>query len=149
MRIALNRRLLVALMVTILTGTLFKMSFFQENSEVFLFPSIVSMAMLALSLISLVREAFALCVDDFEAFPFMRQVPSLVIMVGGVSLVEVLGIYTSAFLVLSLVSFIYSPETNTKIRFRKSLIFAIGFSLFMYLLFSIILNVQTPRGLLI
>lgn len=149
MKITLNRRFLVALLVALLSGLIFKVSFFQENSEVYLFPSIVAFVMLVLSLISLVREAFDLCVDDFQPFPFVRQTPAILMMVGGVAMVEILGMYTSAFLVLLLASFWYSPQENGRRRLLQSLLFAGGFCAFMYLLFSTMLNVQVPRGLLI
>ena len=149
MRIALGRRFLVALLVALIAGFIFEISFFQENREVYLFPAIVSFVMLVFSLISLVREAFDLCVDDFQPFPFVRQTPAILMMAGGVALVETLGMYTSAFLVLLLVSFWYSPEENGRRRLLSSLLLAGGFAAFMYLLFSVMLNVQVPRGMLI
>ena len=149
MRIALGRRFLVALLVALIAGYIFEISFFQENREVYLFPAIVSFVMLVFSLISLVREAFDLCVDDFQPFPFVRQTPAILMMAGGVALVEILGMYTSAFLVLLLVSFWYSPEENGRRRLLSSLLLAGGFAAFMYLLFSVMLNVQVPRGMLI
>ncbi len=149
MSITLNRRLLVALLVALIAGAAFKVSYFQENSEVYLFPLIVSAVMLGMSLMSLVREALSLCVDDFQPFPFLRLVPALVMMAGGVALVETLGMYVTAFLVLCLVSFWYSPQEDGKRRLVQSLVFAAGFTVFMYLLFTLMLNVQVPRGLLI
>ena len=149
MRITLNRRLFVALLVALVAGLIFRASYFQEGSEAYLFPSIVSMGMLGLALLSLFREAVDLCVDDFQAFPFVRQVPAIVMMAGGVALVEVLGVYASAFLVLFLVSYWYSPQEDGRRRLIQSVAFAVGFSAFMYLLFSVMLNVQLPRGLLV
>jgi len=149
MRITLNRRLLVALLVAMIAGLIFRASYFQENSEAYLFPSIVSVGMLGLALLSLFREAVDLCVDDFQAFPFARQVPAILMMVGGVALVEVLGMYASALLVLFLVSYWYSPQEDGRRRLIQSLTFAVGFAAFMYLLFSVMLNVQLPRGMLI
>jgi len=149
MRITINRRLFVALLVASIAGLIFRASYFQESSEAYLFPSIVSIAMLGLALLSLFREAVDLCVDDFQAFPFVRQVPAILIMAGGVALVEVLGMYVTSFLVLSLVSYWYSPQEDGRRRLMQSLAFAAGFSAFMYVLFSVMLNVQLPRGLFI
>lgn len=149
MRIAINRRLFVALLVTCVVGLIFRGSYFQENSEAYLFPSIVSMAMLGLALLSLFREAVDLCVDDFQAFPFVRQVPAIVIMVGGVASIELLGMYATSFLVLFLVSYWYSPLEDGRRRLIRSLAFSAGFIAFIYVLFSVMLNVQLPRGLLI
>jgi hypothetical protein len=149
MSITINRRLFVALLVAAIAGLIFRVSYFQENSEAYLFPSIVAIALLGLALLSLFREAVDLCVDDFQAFPFVRQVPVIVMMVGGVALVEVLGMYASALLVLFLVSYWYSPQEDGRRRLILSLAFSVGFAAFMYLLFTVMLNVQLPRGMLI
>ena len=149
MRISINRRLFVALLVAVIAGLIFRASYFQESSEAYLFPSIVAIAMLGLALLSLFREAVDLCMDDFQAFPFVRQLPVIVMMAGGVFLVEVLGMYTSAFLVLFLVSYWYSPQEEGRRRLIQSVAFSMGFAGFMYLLFTVMLNVQLPRGLVI
>lgn len=149
MRITLGRRFLVASSIAMLAGLIFRVSFFQDNSEAYLFPAIVASVMLALSLLSLSREAFDLCVDDFQAFPFSRQVPAILMMAAAVALVEVLGMYISAFGVLVAVTYWYSPQEDARRRVVGSLVFAAGFTLFMYLLFSVMLNVQLPRGILI
>ena len=149
MRISINRRLFVALLVAAIAGLIFRASYFQESSEAYLFPSIVAIAMLGLALLSLFREAVDLCMDDFQAFPFVRQLPAIVMMAGGVFLVEVLGMYTSAFLVLFLVSYWYSPQEDGRRRLIQSVAFSMGFAGFMYLLFTVMLNVQLPRGLVI
>ena len=148
MNMALNRRFFVALLVALMAGAMFRVSYFQENTEAYLFPIIVSAVMLGMSLLSLVREAFSLCVDDFQPFPFARLVPALVMMAGGVALVETLGMYTTAFLILSVVSLWYSSQEDSR-RLFQSLVFAAGFTAFMYVLFSLMLNVQVPRGLIV
>jgi len=138
-----------ALLVALIAGAMFRVSYFQDNSEAYLFPIIISAMMLGMSLLSLAREAFSLCVDDFQPFPFIRLVPALVMMAGGVALVETLGMYTTAFLVLCLVSIWYSSQEDSRRRLFQSLVFAAGFSAFTYVLFSLMLNVQVPRGLII
>lgn len=149
MNTILSRRFFVALLVTLMAGAMFRVSYFQENTEAYLFPIIISAVMLGMSLLSLVREAFSLCVDDFQPFPFVRLVPALVMMAGGVALVETLGMYTTAFLILCVVSLWYSSQEDSRRRLFQSVVFAAGFSAFMYVLFSLMLNVQVPRGLLI
>jgi len=149
MRIILGRRFFVALSIAMIAGVIFRASFFQDNSEAYLFPTIIASVMLALSLLSLSREAFDLCVDDFQAFPFSRQIPAILMMAAAVSLVEILGMYTTALAVLVVVTYWYSPQEDNRRRLVSSLAFAAGFTLFMYLLFSVMLNVQLPRGILI
>lgn len=149
MNILFGRRLFVAVLVATIAAIVFKVSFFQEDSEVYLFPSIIASAMLLLSLVSLIREAFDMCVDDFQDFPFIRQIPAILIMVATVLLVEVLGIYTSAFLSLFVLTNWYSPEENRGRRLKVCTAFSLGFTAFMYVLFTVLLNVQLPRGLII
>lgn len=149
MSIPFNRRFFVAALVAMVAGLMFRASYFQENSEAYLFPMIIAGGMLALSLVSLIREAFDLCVEDFQPFPFARQLPAILMMIAAVVLVEILGMYTSAFLALATVSIWYSPEENNQRRLVRSLAFSAGFTAFMYVLFSLMLNVQLPRGLII
>jgi hypothetical protein len=149
MGISFGRRFLVALLVALIAALIFQVSFFQENSEAYLFPSIIAACMLVMGIISLVREAFDLCVDDFQVFPFQRQWPVIVMMVAALFLVEWIGMYSTAFLTLSAVSYWYSSKPNQRQRIINSLLFAAGFSAFMFLLFSTMLNVQLPRGVFI
>lgn len=149
MRMIIGRRFFVSLGIAMIAALIFRASYFQENSEAYLFPSIIAAVMLALSLLSLVREAFDLCVDDFQAFPFSRQLPAILMMVVAVLLVEVLGMYSTALLVLAVVTYWYSPQEDGRRRLLSSLAFSTGFTLFMYLLFTVMLNVQVPRGILI
>ena len=146
MRIVVGRRLAVAALVALLSALLFKVSYFQENSEAYLFPAVVAGAMLLFSLVSLSREAFDLCVDDFQPFPFLRQLPVIVLMVVGVLVIETLGMYATAFMMLFLVSYWYSPPGPWGRRLAFSAGLALGFSALMYGLFSVLLKVQVPRG---
>ena len=66
-----------------------------------------------------------------------------------VLLVEVLGMYSTALVVLIVVTYWYSPQEDGRRRLVSSLVFSAGFTLFMYLLFTVMLNVQLPRGMLI
>ncbi len=147
--IVYSRRLFVGYMVAFVAGFIFQVSYFQDSDEAYLFPAVVASAMLVFSLISLFREAFDLCVDDYQPFPFMRQWPVILIMVLGVSLIEILGMYLTAFLILLTVTYWYSPEERGMKRMLQSLGMAAGFSVTMYVLFSVFLKVQVPRGILI
>jgi hypothetical protein len=149
MRIVFGRRLVIALGVACIAAFLFQVSYFQENSEAYLFPAVVAAGMLGLSLISLAREAFDLCVDDFQPFPFERQWPVILVMGVGVALIELLGMYSTAFLILLFVTYWYSPREGLRFRLLESVAMAAGFSLAMYVLFSVLLNVQMPRGWLV
>ena len=146
MNLFLSRRVLIAGIVLALSLLLFLSGYNQEDSEVYLFPVIIALIMLVCSFISIIREVMDLCLEDFQEFPFKRQLPVLLIMVIGVSLVELLGMFSTSFLILLSVSYWYSPIEEKNKRLIRSLIFAGGFSLAMYLLFAVLLNVQLPRG---
>lgn len=149
MSIRLTRRFLLALLVALIAAALFKVSFLRETLEGYTFPAVVAGTILALSLVSLAREALDLCVDDYQPFPFFRQLPAIVMMGGAAMLIDVIGMYTSAFLVLALISYWYSPQPNGLRRLMNSVALGLGFGFVMYLLFSVMLNVQMPRGMLI
>ena len=143
-----DRRFLVALLVTAVCGLMFKVSYFQQNQAAYLFPIIISSLTLAFSITSLIREYFDLCVDDFKAFPFFEQVPGIVITIVGVSLIELIGMYSSSFLLLVGITTFYSTKGSLVNRFIKSAVFSFLFLLVMYLIFNVLLNVQLPRGLM-
>ncbi len=141
-----SRRFLVAILVLSTSALLFWISYFQENSEVYLFPSIVTSGILLLSFTSFVREAFNLCVDDIKPIAIFRLVPAIVLIFIAVLSIEQVGMYATSTMVLFTLSALYSPVESMVRRFTNSILLAIGFSLFMYLIFSVMLNVQTPRG---
>ena len=143
------RRTLVAAMVFILSLAIFWAGYSQENSEAYLFPIIIGLSMAVFSFVSLVREAFALCIEDFQEFPFRRQLPVILLMIAGISAIEWMGMYSTSFLLLLVVSYWYSAVEDNKSRFIRSLIFSGGFCVAMYLLFTVMLNVQLPRGWLL
>lgn len=142
----LTRRVYIASLVLGISTAMFAAGYGHENAEAYLFPVIIASMMMILSSISLIRELFKLCIEDFQEFPFKRQLPVMLVMVAGVSLVEVLGIFSTSFLVLLTVSYWYSPIEDQKKRLIRSLTFSGGFCLAMFVLFSVMLNVQLPRG---
>jgi len=145
----ISRRSLVALVVVLIAYVLFSMSYFKENDEVYLFPLIVTTGILLFSLISLVRETKGLCLDDYKPFPFLHLLPGIIMMCAIVMVIETIGMYSTSAIALLVLSAWYSPVEDLKKRLSMSLMLSIGFTLFIYLLFSIMLDVQTPRGWLI
>ena len=145
----LTRRFFVALTVVLIAYLMFYVSYFQENKEAFLFPAIITTAVLFFSLTSLIRETYGLCLDDIKPIAFLRLVPAIICMVAAVFTIEHLGMYSTSAIALFLISAWYSPEENTTKRLLSSLLLSAGFTFFMYLLFSLMLGVQAPRGILI
>ena len=142
----LSRRVGVASLVLLLSVAMFLAGYGHENPEAYLFPLIIASIMIILSSVSLIRELFELCIEDFQEFPLKRQLPVMLVMAAGVMLVEMLGIFSTAFLVLLSVSYWYSPLEDQNKRLIRSLMFSAGFCIAMYMLFSVMLNVQLPGG---
>ena len=143
-----SRRGLVAVGVLGIALFLFYISFFQDDREAYLFPGIVAGAVLLLCAVSLVREVFGLSADDFQPFPFRREVFALAVMAAAAAAAETVGMYVTCFVALFAVSAWYSPRRG-RARIVNSFLFSAGFIGFMHVLFSVMLNVQLPKGLLI
>lgn len=144
----LTRRTFIALATLTAALLLFYVSYFQDNREVYLFPGIVAGAVLGLCAVSFVREVFDMCADDFKPFPFKREIFSLLVMAAAALSAEAVGMYTCCFLALLAISLWYSPQKSRAKKLRDSLLFSTGFIGFMYLLFSVVLNAQLPKGIL-
>ena len=71
------------------------------------------------------------------------------VLLAMLALIELLGMYSTAFLILLFVTYWYSPREGLRFRLLESVAMAAGFSLAMYVLFSVLLNVQMPRGWLV
>ena len=139
----------VSYFVVGLMGLVFYVSYFQEAQEAYLFPSIVSGVVLALAVLSAIRESLGLSADDFKPFPFLSQILALGVMVVLMLSAEWLGMYSSCFVALLLMSVWYSPHPDPVKKYTHSILFSIGFMACIYGLFGLLLNVQLPKGVLI
>lgn len=144
-----SRRSLVALVVAGISAAVFWAGYGQPNQEAYLFPIIIGGIMLLAALVLLVREVFAFGNDDFKRFNFARQLPALVIATVGILTIETVGMYSTMFVVLFAITYWYSEDRSINRKLMHSLLFSIGFSVVIYLLFSVMLNVQLPRGFIL
>lgn len=60
-----------------------------------------------------------------------------------------IGFYESAFIFLAVVTWLMSPDLRGVRRYIVPLVFAAGFDAFLYVAFKLVLNIPTPRGILI
>ena len=128
-------------------------SFNVDDPEPYLFPRLVSLALVLLALVALVQAAggrtaagHGLTLDIVKAI-----IPALVVMGGLVFwAVEFLGMYAASSAALFLVVALYDPSPHTEFRsWLKRIAVTAGFMAVMYGLFAMLLKVQTPRGLFI
>lgn len=142
----IKRRSLIALMITAVSAAIFWAGYGQPDPKAYLFPIIVGALMLLFALLSLVRETIGIGADDFQSFPWAKQLPALVVTAAGILLIEIVGMYATSAAMLFIVTYWYSSIEETKKRLIHSAAFSVGFCFIMYLLFSVMLNVQLPRG---
>jgi len=145
------QHLIPALLVLLLAGTVAYLSFTREPADSFLFPRLISVVMLALAIWNFVRAASGLSkvgagfsVDMIKAIS-----PGLVVMVVYVFFAaKYLGFYLSSLIAFFVLFSLYDPASHKDVRaWVKRIIVSVLFMLVIYALFTLLLKVQTPRGL--
>lgn len=143
-----SKPLIAAVFVFMLSAFLLYLSTGHEAAEAYLFPLIVSIVMFLLSGFLLAREVLGLYTSDIKAMGVLKLLPALAIFVAYLYGIETLGMYSSSVLALFLIAFIYHPPATLPERIKGSALTAALFIGAMYTLFSVLLKVQTPIGLL-
>ena len=85
---------------------------------------------------------------DTERYPWIRFLALFVIIVVYLAVSEMLGFFVSAFLLFVTVTCVFSETKLTVKKAGFKILGAVIFTGAIFLLFSVILVVQTPRGLL-
>ena len=128
------------------------LSYTAEPSDAFLFPQIVSTCFFILSFWEFGRTFLGKvnAVEDLDWIILGNLLPGLLIVLTYVFVAaRVLGFYTASALAIFLILAIYDQASN--LRRRKWMIYALlttGFIIFLYNLFSALLGVSPPRGLI-
>jgi len=152
-RPAQNRlqHLLPAALVLILAVTVTWLSFTREPSDAFLFPRLISSVMIVLAIWNFIRAFLGLAKvgDGIEGQTVIRILPGIVVMIVLVYFAaKLLGFYVASFLAFLSVYSLYDPASHTAPKsWIKRLIITAMFMTVIYALFSLLLKVQTPRGL--
>jgi len=127
------------------------LSFTQEPAEAFLFPRLISIFFAGLALWNFIRAASGLsAVGTGLTWPtFTNILPGLAIMLIYVFVAaRGLGFYVSSAAAFLIVYTLYDPALLTEGRaWIKRLIVTAGFMAVIYVLFGLLLKVQTPRGI--
>ncbi len=138
--------LAVAIIVTWLSYT-------QTPVEAFLFPQLISVIFLGLALWTFASAVLRLsrAGEGVEFAAIKNLTPGLAIMLVYVFwMAKAMGFYTASTLAFFLIFTIYDPSSHGAPRsWLKRLLVTAGFMAVIYGLFTLVLKVQTPRGLFI
>lgn len=148
----MKRLPLIAITSVALAAFLAYVSFGHDNVEAYLFPQIVGSCLLGLCLLLVAQEFFGNsdpAVKSVQLNSLLKLLPMLVLLAGYVYCIEWLGMYSSSAIALFLIAFIYHSADSIIKRFTSSLMVAILFTGFIFVIFSVLLKVQAPRGLFI
>lgn len=148
----MKRLSLIALASVAIAAFLAYVSFGHDNAEAYLFPQIVGSCLLGLCVLLVAQEFFGNsdpAVKSVQLNSLLKLLPMLVLLAGYVYCIEWLGMYSSSAIALFLIAFIYHSADSMIKRFTSSLMVAILFTGFIFVIFSVLLKVQAPRGMFI
>ncbi len=125
-------------------------SFFAEYDSAFLFPKIISVILIFLTLLGL---ALSFNEDKIKLdLPVMKPIViGLTMMVFVVYFaLKTFGFYSACYVFLIALLSLYDGKAHQDIKaWMRRILVSSGFMVVIYLLFSLLLKVQTPRGLLL
>ncbi len=128
-------------------------SFTREPSEAFLFPRMIASVMLLLALWNFIRASLGLARvgDGLTRKGVGAITPGLCVIVLLVYVAaRYLGFYSASWLAFLSIYSLYDPASHTLFAvWVKRVLITTAFLSVIYALFSLLLQVQTPRGLFI
>jgi hypothetical protein len=145
------QHLIPACVILALSISVAWLSFTREPSEAFLFSRFIGSAMLLLAVWNFVRAylGMARIGDGLEKKAVLNFLPGLVLI--GVFVLfaaKYLGFYAASYVAFLGIYSLYDPASHTDIKsWIKRLLVTSGFMAVIYALFTLLLKVQTPRGL--
>ncbi|MGB1146944.1 MAG: tripartite tricarboxylate transporter TctB family protein [Alphaproteobacteria bacterium] len=145
------QHLVPSLAVLVLAGVVAFISWTQEPADVFVFPRLVSVFFVLLALWNAIRAVRGLSKvgDGFKRQEALNILPGVLIMVVLVyGAAKFLGFYAASSIAFLGIATLYDPAPFASIRAWLMRIAAtVAFMGVIYLLFAVLLRVQTPRGL--
>jgi len=145
------QHLIPALIVLLLAATVAYLSFTEKPADAFLFPRLVSVVMLVLAAWNFFRAAVGLSrVGAGISFELIKSIlPGLIVMVVYVFFAaKYFGFYVSSLITFFILFSLYDPASHKNLRvWVKRIVVSVLFMLVIYALFTLLLKVQTPRGL--
>lgn len=150
--IAVRERVSIALMIVSALAFYYMMQDYEPNAIVF--PRMMVILMLCLAGVKAVAEIIDSTLraryaeEDYARYPLDRIVFVLGAMVAYICVLESVGFYTSAFLFFFITTLAIQTFERTLVVVGKRFATCFGFVGFLYLLFSVLLKVQLPKGVL-
>lgn len=140
-----------ALLVLALAATVAWISFTREPADAFLFPRLISGVMLLLALWNALRAVRGLSRvgGGVAGREILTVLPGIVVICALVFFAaKMLGFYAASTLAFFTLFTLYDPASHGDWRsWLKRIVVTLVFMGVIYLLFTVLLKVQTPRGL--
>ncbi len=120
-------------------------SFSASNAEAYLFPRLISASTLVLC-VFLLRESFSKTPMAANITLIGRVAPSFAVIAGYATIAETVGFYLAGATAFFLIVNLYGGESRSPKQLTFRIIVTATFILAMYLIFSLLLKVQVPKG---
>ncbi|MEZ5728954.1 MAG: tripartite tricarboxylate transporter TctB family protein [Burkholderiaceae bacterium] len=141
---------LPALGVTVLAAVIAWHSFDADDARAYLFPRLVSVAMLLFAFVNLLQSLRARASEPRANGTLRHALPGLTVLAIYVFWgAEALGFYLAGAVTVFTIHTLYDPAPRTPRRIAAQAGVGVGTAIVLYLLFSVVLQVQLPRGILI
>ncbi len=142
----MNKQIKIStVLVTLVSAFLVYASFVLGNSEDYLFPRLISAMIAVLSLMLWIEKG-----DADKSTNFKDLMPGIAIATAFILLLKILGFYLASMIVFFSLVMYYSKPSESKDFWRVLLIklgITIVFTMTLYGLFTLLLQVRTPEGL--
>ena len=145
-----TQHLVPAIAVLAIAVTVAWLSFTREPAAAFLFPRLIAGVMLVLAIWNAARAGLGLARvgGGLRMGEFLTVLPGVLIMLVYVLFAaRALGFYVASFIAFVALYALYDPAPHTRLSsWVRRVITAAGFMIVIWLLFTLLLKVQTPRG---
>jgi len=142
----MNKQIKIStVLVTLVSAFLVYASFVLGNSEDYLFPRLISSMIAVLALMLWFEKG-----DADKSTNFKDLMPGIAIATAFILLLKILGFYLASMIVFFSLVMYYSKPSESKDFWRVLLIklgITIVFTMTLYGLFTLLLQVRTPEGL--
>ncbi|MEE9321180.1 MAG: tripartite tricarboxylate transporter TctB family protein [Granulosicoccus sp.] len=153
MSVSRTQHIVPGALVLLLAVSVAWLSYTGEPADAFLFPRLISFVMLTLALWNFARCLLGLAKVGEGVTPreYIALLPGFSVALVLVFIAaKALGFYVASFCAFFLLISLYDPAPHSAWRsWFKRLLVTCGFMAVIYILFSFLLQVQTPRGLFI
>ena len=145
------QHLFPGLSILALAGTVAYLSFTREPADAFLFPRLIAVVMLVLAAWNFLRAARGLSRvgSGISMATAKAIIPGIIVLVVYVFYAaKFFGFYLSSLIVFFILFSLYDPASHKDVRsWVKRIVVSVLFMLVIYALFTLLLKVQTPRGI--